>query len=36
MHEVAAAYQAVSLCEDVHAHPADDFSVNFFGPINTA
>jgi 4-diphosphocytidyl-2-C-methyl-D-erythritol kinase len=35
VHEVATAYQAVSLCEEVHAYPADDFSVNFSGPIDT-
>lgn len=34
-HDVATAYQAVSLYEDVHAHPADDFSVSFSGPIDT-
>ncbi len=35
-HDVATAYQAVSLCEDVHAHHADDFSVSFSGPIDTS
>lgn len=35
-HEVATAYQAVSLHEDVRASPADDFSVSFTGPIDTA
>jgi 4-diphosphocytidyl-2-C-methyl-D-erythritol kinase len=35
-HEVATAYQAVSLGEDVRAYPADDFSVEFTGPIDTS
>jgi len=35
-HDVATAYQAVSLYEDVSAEPADDFSVRFTGPIDTA
>ncbi|UCR88929.1 4-(cytidine 5'-diphospho)-2-C-methyl-D-erythritol kinase [Mycetocola spongiae] len=35
-HDVATAYQAVSLYEDVHAYPADDFSVSFSGRINTS
>lgn len=35
-HEVATAYQAVSLFEDVRAWPADDFSVEFTGPIDTS
>jgi len=35
-HDVATAYQAVSLCEDVRAYPADDFSVSFSGPIDTS
>ena len=35
-HEVATAYQAVSLYEDLRANPADDFSVSFTGPIDTA
>jgi 4-diphosphocytidyl-2-C-methyl-D-erythritol kinase len=35
-HDVATAYQAVSLCEDVRASPADDFSVTFSGPIDTS
>jgi len=35
-HEVATAYQAVSLYEDVRARPADDFSVSFSGPIDTS
>jgi 4-diphosphocytidyl-2-C-methyl-D-erythritol kinase len=35
-HDVATAYQAVSLCEDVRAYPADDFSVEFSGPIDTS
>jgi 4-diphosphocytidyl-2C-methyl-D-erythritol kinase len=30
-HEVAWAYQALSLYEDVRAYPADDFSVSFVG-----
>ncbi len=34
-HEVASAYQAVSLYEDVFAYPADDFSVTFGGSIDT-
>lgn len=34
-HEVATAYQAVGLYEDVHASHADDFSVTFTGRINT-
>lgn len=32
-HDVATAYQAVSLYEFVEAAPADDFSVRFSGPI---
>jgi 4-diphosphocytidyl-2-C-methyl-D-erythritol kinase len=35
-HDVATAYQAVSLCEEVRAHPASDFSVSFDGPIDTS
>jgi 4-diphosphocytidyl-2C-methyl-D-erythritol kinase len=35
-HDVATAYQAVSLYEDVRAWPADDFSVTFSGPIDTS
>ena len=35
-HEVATAYQAVSLSEEVRASAADDFSVNFSGPIDTS
>jgi len=35
-HDVATAYQAVSLYEDVSAEPADDFSVRFTGPIDTS
>ncbi|MDQ1575012.1 MAG: 4-diphosphocytidyl-2-C-methyl-D-erythritol kinase [Microbacteriaceae bacterium] len=35
-HDVATAYQAVSLSEDVRAYPADDFSVSFSGPIDTS
>ena len=34
-HDVATAYQAVSLYEDVRAYPADDFSVTFGGPIDS-
>ncbi|BDI23639.1 4-(cytidine 5'-diphospho)-2-C-methyl-D-erythritol kinase [Herbiconiux sp. L3-i23] len=33
-HDVATAYQAVSLCEEVKASPASDFSVSFEGPID--
>ena len=33
-HDVATAYQAVSLCEEVRAFPASDFSVSFDGPID--
>ncbi|TFC37250.1 4-(cytidine 5'-diphospho)-2-C-methyl-D-erythritol kinase [Cryobacterium sp. TMT2-14] len=35
-HEVATAYQAVSLFEDVRAWPADDFSVVFTGTIDAS
>jgi 4-diphosphocytidyl-2-C-methyl-D-erythritol kinase len=35
-HEVATAYQAISLFEEVYARPADDFSVRFSGPIETS
>lgn len=35
-HDVATAYQAVSLCEEVRAYPASDFSVSFDGPIDTS
>lgn len=35
-HDVATAYQAVSLCEEVLAYPADDFSVEFGGTIDTS
>jgi 4-diphosphocytidyl-2-C-methyl-D-erythritol kinase len=35
-HDVATAYQAVSLYEDVTAEAADDFSVTFTGPIDTS
>jgi 4-diphosphocytidyl-2-C-methyl-D-erythritol kinase len=35
-HDVATAYQAVSLYEDVRAYPADDFSVEFSGSIDTS
>jgi len=34
-HDVATAYQAISLFEEVSARPADDFSVRFSGPIDT-
>ena len=33
-HDVAIAYQAVSLCEDVRAYRADDFSVSVSGTVN--
>lgn len=35
-HELATAFQAVSLYEDVRAYPASDFSVSFSGPIDTS
>ncbi|WP_348788313.1 4-(cytidine 5'-diphospho)-2-C-methyl-D-erythritol kinase [Leifsonia sp. NPDC080035] len=35
-HDVATAYQAVSLYEDVRAAPADDFSLSFGGSIDTS
>src|ERR1700712_796427 len=35
-HDVATAYQAVSLYEDVRAFQADDFSVSFTGPIDSS
>lgn len=35
-HDVATAYQAVSLYEDVRAYPADDFSVEFTGSVDTS
>lgn len=35
-HDVATAYQAVSLYEDVRASHASDFSVSFSGPIDTS
>ncbi|MDP9737525.1 4-(cytidine 5'-diphospho)-2-C-methyl-D-erythritol kinase [Curtobacterium sp. 260] len=35
-HDVATAYQAVSLYEDVTAEAADDFSVRFTGPIDAS
>lgn len=35
-HDVASAYQAVSLYEDVRAWPDDEFSVVFEGPIDTS
>ena len=35
-HDVATAYQAVSLCEEVRAYSASDFSVSFDGPIDTS
>ena len=34
-HELATAFQAVSLYEDVRAYPADDFSVTFTGSVDT-
>lgn len=34
-HDVATAYQAVSLYEDVRAYPDDEFSVGFSGSIDT-
>ena len=34
--EVATAYQALSLCEDVRAYPANDFSVSFTGTVDTS
>ena len=34
-HDVATAYQAVSLYEDVRAYPSDDFSVSFGGTIDS-
>lgn len=34
-HDVATAYQAVSLYEDVRAYPDDEFSVGFAGSIDT-
>lgn len=33
-HDVAIAYQALSLCEDVRAFHADDFSVSITGTVN--
>src|SRR5690554_3765179 len=35
-HDVAIAYQAVSLCEDVRAYPADDFSVSVSGTVDVS
>jgi 4-diphosphocytidyl-2-C-methyl-D-erythritol kinase len=35
-HDLATAFQAVSLYEDVRAYPAPDFSVTFSGPIDTS
>lgn len=35
-HDVATAYQAVSLYEDVRAYPDDEFSVGFSGSIDTS
>ena len=35
-HDVATAYQAVSLSEDVRARAADDFSVSFTGSIDSS
>jgi len=34
-HDVATAYQALSLYEDVRAYPADEFSLTFGGSIDT-
>lgn len=35
-HDLATAYQAISLYEDVYARPADDFSVRIGGPIDSS
>lgn len=35
-HDVATAYQAVSIYEDVRAYPANDFSVSFSGSVDTS
>src|ERR1700712_1600964 len=35
-HDVATAYQAVSLSENVRASAADDFSVSFSGSVDTS
>lgn len=35
-HEVASAYQAVSLYEDVWAEPADDFSISISGTVDVS
>lgn len=35
-HDVATAYQAVSLFEDVRAYPSDDITVAFGGPVDTS
>lgn len=35
-HDVATAYQAVSLYEDVRAYPAEDFTVSFGGSIDAS
>ncbi|MEJ3403695.1 4-(cytidine 5'-diphospho)-2-C-methyl-D-erythritol kinase [Rathayibacter sp. YIM 133350] len=35
-HDLATAYQAVSLFEEVRASPADDFSVEFSGSVDTS
>jgi len=35
-HDVAIAYQAVSLCDDVWAQPADDFSIAVEGAVEVA
>jgi 4-diphosphocytidyl-2-C-methyl-D-erythritol kinase len=35
-HEVATAYQALGLYDEVHAYPADDFSLSFTGPVDTS
>lgn len=34
--DIATAYQALSLSEDVYAYPADDFSVMFSGTVETS
>ncbi|WP_394552709.1 4-(cytidine 5'-diphospho)-2-C-methyl-D-erythritol kinase [Agromyces sp. MMS24-JH15] len=35
-HDLATAYQAVSLYEDVRAWPADEITVEFVGPVDTS
>lgn len=35
-HDVATAYHAISLYDEVRAYPDDDFSVSFSGPIDTS